>query len=292
MFLCKVKRILFFGLFFWVIAANAQIADSISADSALVVDSSFVVDSVQQEKVSDTLVEPRYWNSTERRVEVKAARRFEGDRTGYFIWALLSLLLGVIGYWMNEVYFNKIGYSLINVRFAEEFFRDYKKRLSVGLLNLDLSWVIGFSIWLDYFLVMRGMEFPLVAIVGIIGGIYWMKRQLIWVLGKATRLDDTGEYYLFSLFNYFRWIAPLLGIFSLLLVFFDQEKWMNWGGMDVGELIFWAIPFFWGISFVFRLFRVLFRFTSKGLGVFFRFLFYFCVLEIIPTLVLIKWFWR
>lgn len=281
-----------------MIASKAQTQDSTVLDTFLTQDSSVVVvsvpvmDSVWEEKVRDTVVEPRYWNTTDRRVEVKAVRTYKGDRTGYFIWALLSLLFGVIGYWMNEVYFNKIGYSLINVRFAEEFFRDYKKRLSLGLLNLDLSWVIGFSIWVDYFLVMRGMEFPLVAIVGIVGSIYWMKRQLIWVLGKATRLDDTGEYYLFSLFNYFRWIAPLLGVFSLLLVFFDQERWMIWGGVDVEDLIFWAIPFFWGISFVFRLFRVLFRFATKGVGVFLRFLFYFCALEIIPTLVLIKWFWR
>lgn len=214
------------------------------------------------------------------------------DRTGYFIWALLSLLLAVIGYGMNEVYFNKIGYSLINVRFAEEFFRDYKKRLSVGLLNLDLSWVIGFSIWLDYFLTLRGQTLPIIALVGGIGLIFWLKRQLIWILGKATRLDDTGDYYLFSLFNYFRWIAPWVGIFSMLLIFFQEEKWNGIGGVDLHEFIFWAIPFLWALSFVFRLFRVLFRFTSKGVGVFFRFLFYFCVLEIIPTLVLIKWFWR
>ena len=155
-----------------------------------------------------------------------------------------------------------------------------------------VSWVIGFSIWIDYFLISRGIEFPLVALVGIVGGVYWMKRQWIWILGKVTRMDDTGEYYLFSLFNYFRWIAPLLGVLSLFLVFFNQEKWMNWGGIRLEEMIFWAIPFFWAISFVFRLFRVLFRFTSKGVGVFLRFLFYFCVLEIIPTLVLIKWFWR
>ncbi|MEY4852646.1 MAG: hypothetical protein RIS99_1041 [Bacteroidota bacterium] len=279
-------------MMFWVLGVSAQTADSSRVDSLAVVDSLVTMDSVQQEKVQDTLLEPTYWDSKEKRTEVKAVRIPPGDRTGYFVWALLSLLLGVIGYWLNEVYFNKIGYSLINVRFAEEFFRDYKKRLSVGLLNLDLSWVIGFSIWIDYFLISRGIEFPMVALVGIVGGVYWMKRQWIWILGKVTRMDDTGEYYLFSLFNYFRWIAPLLGVLSLFLVFFNQEKWMNWGGIRLEEMIFWAIPFFWAISFVFRLFRVLFRFTSKGVGVFLRFLFYFCVLEIIPTLVLIKWFWR
>lgn len=279
-------------MMFWVLGVSAQIVDSSRVDSLALVDSLVTMDSVQQEKVQDTLLEPRYWDLKEKIVEMKTHRIPPGDRTGYFVWALLSLLLGVIGYWLNEVYFNKIGYSLINVRFAEEFFRDYKKRLSVGLLNLDLSWVIGFSIWIDYFLISRGIEFPLVALVGIVGGVYWMKRQWIWILGKATRMDDTGEYYLFSLFNYFRWIAPLLGVLSLFLVFFNQEKWMNWGGIRLEEMIFWAIPFFWAISFVFRLFRVLFRFTSKGIGVFLRFLFYFCVLEIIPTLVLIKWFWR
>ena len=279
-------------MMFWVLGVSAQTVDSSRVDSLSVTDSLLVMEPVQEAKVEDTLLEPTYWNLKEKKVEMKAVRVPPGNRTGYFIWALMSLLLGVIGYWMNEVYFNKIGYSLINVRFAEEFFRDYKKRLSVGLLNLDLSWVIGFSIWIDYFLISRGIEFPLVALVGIVGGVYWMKRQWIWVLGKVTRMDDTGEYYLFSLFNYFRWIAPLLGVLSLFLVFFNQEKWMNWGGIRLEEIIFWAIPFFWAISFVFRLFRVLFRFTSKGVGVFLRFLFYFCVLEIIPTLVLIKWFWR
>ena len=279
-------------MMFWVLGVSAQTVDSSRVDSLSVTDSLMVLEPVQEAKVEDTLLEPTYWNLKEKKVEMKAVRIPPADRTGYFIWALMSLLLGVIGYWMNEVYFNKIGYSLINVRFAEEFFRDYKKRLSVGLLNLDLSWVIGFSIWIDYFLISRGIEFPLVALVGIVGGVYWMKRQWIWVLGKVTRMDDTGEYYLFSLFNYFRWIAPLLGVLSLFLVFFNQEKWMNWGGIRLEEIIFWAIPFFWAISFVFRLFRVLFRFTSKGVGVFLRFLFYFCVLEIIPTLVLIKWFWR
>ena len=279
-------------MMFWVLGVSAQTVDSSRVDSLSVTDSLLVMEPVQEAKVEDTLLEPTYWDLKGKMVEMKAVRIPPADQTGYFIWAVLSLLLGVIGYWMNEVYFNKIGYSLINVRFAEEFFRDYKKRLSVGLLNLDLSWVIGFSIWIDYFLISRGIEFPLVALVGIVGGVYWMKRQWIWILGKVTRMDDTGEYYLFSLFNYFRWIAPLLGVLSLFLVFFNQEKWMNWGGIRLEEMIFWAIPFFWAISFVFRLFRVLFRFTSKGVGVFLRFLFYFCVLEIIPTLVLIKWFWR
>lgn len=279
-------------MMFWVLGVSAQTVDSSRVDSLSVTDSLLVMEPVQEAKVEDTLLEPTYWNLKEKKVEMKAVRIPPADRTGYFIWALMSLLLGVIGYWMNEVYFNKIGYSLINVRFAEEFFRDYKKRLSVGLLNLDLSWVIGFSIWIDNFLISRGIEFPLVALVGLVGGVYWMKRQWIWILGKATRMDDTGEYYLFSLFNYFRWIAPFLGVCSLFLVFFNQEKWMNWGGIRLEEIIFWSIPFFWAISFVFRLFRVLFRFTSKGVGVFLRFLFYFCVLEIIPTLVLIKWFWR
>ena len=260
-------------MMFWVLGVSAQTVDSSRVDSLSVTDSLMVMEPVQEAKVEDTLLEPTYWNLKEKKVEIKAVRIPPGNRTGYFIWALMSLLLGVIGYWMNEVYFNKIGYSLINVRFAEEFFRDYKKRLSVGLLNLDLSWVIGFSIWIDYFLISRGIEFPLVALVGIVGGVYWMKRQWIWILGKATRMDDTGEYYLFSLFNYFRWIAPLLGVCSLFLVFFNQEKWMNWGGIRLEEIIFWAIPFFWAISFVFRLFRVLFRFTSKGVGVFLRFLF-------------------
>jgi hypothetical protein len=277
---------------FWVLGVSAQTVDSSRVDSLSVTDSLLVMEPVQEAKVEDTLLEPTYWDLKGKMVEMKAVRIPPADQTGYFIWAVLSLLLGVIGYWMNEVYFNKIGYSLINVRFAEEFFRDYKKRLSVGLLNLDLSWVIGFSIWIDYFLISKGIEFPLVALVGLVGGVYWMKRQWIWILGKATRMDDTGEYYLFSLFNYFRWIAPLLGVCSLFLVFFNQEKWLNWGGIRLEEMIFWAIPFFWAISFVFRLFRVLFRFTSKGVGVFLRFLFYFCVLEIIPTLVLIKWFWR
>jgi len=279
-------------MMFWVLGVSAQTVDSSRVDSLSVTDSLLVMEPVQEAKVEDTLLEPTYWDLKGKMVEMKAVRIPPADRTGYFIWAVLSLLLGVIGYWMNEVYFNKIGYSLINVRFAEEFFRDYKKRLSVGLLNLDLSWVIGFSIWIDYFLISKGIEFPLVALVGLVGGVYWMKRQWIWILGKATRMDDTGEYYLFSLFNYFRWIAPLLGVCSLFLVFFNQEKWLNWGGIRLEEMIFWAIPFFWAISFVFRLFRVLFRFTSKGVGVFLRFLFYFCVLEIIPTLVLIKWFWR
>ena len=271
----------------------AQPVDSVLVDSVPSADSATVAP-ISEEVFTpkDTLVEPRYWDANQNRVEVKTQRPAPSDRTGYFVWSLLSLLLAVVGYWMNEVYFNKIGYSLINVRFAEEFFRDYKKRLSVGLLNLDLSWVIGFSIWLDYFLIGRGFEFPLIGIIGIVGLVYWMKRQWIWVLGKATRMDDTGEYYLFSLFNYFRWISPWLGIFSLLLVFFNESRWQSLGGMEVGEIIFWAIPVFWVISFVFRLFRVLFRFASKGVGIFLRFLFYFCVLEIIPTLVLIKWFWR
>ena len=271
----------------------AQPVDSLLVDSLPSTDSATVAP-ISEELIApkDTLVEPKYWDTNQNRVEVKAQRPAPSDRTGYFVWSLLSLLLAVVGYWMNEVFFNKIGYSLINVRFAEEFFRDYKKRWSVGLLNLDLSWVIGFSIWMDYFLIGRGFEFPLIGIVGIVGLVYWMKRQWIWVLGKATRMDDTGDYYLFSLFNYFRWVSPWLGIFSLLLVFFNESRWASLGGLEVGEIIFWSIPFFWGISFVFRLFRVLFRFTSKGVGVFLRFMFYFCVLEIIPTLVLIKWFWR
>jgi len=287
-----VIRLLFFGLIFCFSSVVAQPVDSLAIDSLPKEEEVTTMDSIQQQNLTDTMINPIYWKLNNGQVEIKSPRVFHGDRTGYFIWSILALLLGVIGYWMNEVYFNKIGYSLINVRFAEEFFRDYKKRLSVGLLNLDISWIIGFSIWLDYFLIGRGFEFPLAAIVVIIGLIYWLKRQWIWILGRVTRMDDTGEYYLFSLFNYFRWLAPWLGILSVLLIFFNGQKWMEWGGIELGSIIFWSIPFLWCLSFVFRLFRVVFRFATKGMGVFLRFLFYFCVLEIIPTLVLIKWFWR
>lgn len=267
----------------------------IATDSMPKMDSIIAKDTVAATPVvelKDTLLTPEYWVQKLGLAEVKTKQVVDHQKSFYFLWILGALLLSVVGYWSNFQYFNKIGYSLINVRFSEEFFRDYKKRFSLGIITLDFSWIIGLSLWIDFFLESRGFSVYLLPVMIGVGGVYWLKRQWIWLLGKVTRMDETGDYYLFSLFNYFRWMAPWMAITALFLTFFNQDLWTEFTGFSMNQILFWMIPIMWSLSFVVRLFRVLGKFLNAGFGIFFRFLFYFCVLEIIPTLVIVKWFWK
>lgn len=292
-----MKRVLLLLFCLISLIGNAQSIDSTQLDTTLI-DSLSAVDTLVPVVVEkDTVVYPSFWPASATNIfEVKQVAKYNNYNDTYFSVLLVVILLSFAGIGFNREYFGKAIQGIISVRYNEEFYRDYQKRFSWGIFLIDWAWAGIFGLMvsqanLKYNLVHYDISDSWIIIGSAIGVwlIYGFKRLLMNTLGMITGLKEEVGFYLFNLYNYFRIVTPLLVLMALILPYFDFSSVIK--DLTKEEIfipIMWISVSFWAFSFVIRFIRVAGYFTSSGLTVFLRFVFYFCTFEILPTITLVK----
>jgi len=206
-----------------------------------------------------------------------------------FVFIILLLMLGLLAYvkLSGKNYFNRLFMSITNYSYSVSFFKE--KNLAFALYHYILMFIFYISTGLlvsiiaDYY----GYHIPhtnkqtqLLILILVCAFILIINRLSTRLSGWVFGFNKLSLEYLFYYGNLLKIFGLLMMILSLVLFFLDRNH----------QTILIYFSFFVGsIIYLVKSFRIFVIFFSNGLSLYYLIL-YFCALEIIPIILLVKFF--
>jgi len=194
---------------------------------------------------------------------------------GFIAWARL----------FNVKYFNAILSAAIDYQNSFKLFRDKNAVLQRVSLSLNIISVLSLGLFFYFALKINGIELPavhefvfyLIICVAFALVLLW-KQVFSSIMGFVLLLQKEFAEYAHNVFVYYKLMGIALIPFSLLIAYSgkEMETYLLWGGLSV---LFVILLLRYGRSF-----RV---FMQKGVSIVYLIL-YFCSLEILPIVLIVK----
>jgi hypothetical protein len=204
-----------------------------------------------------------------------------------FILLLLIGLFSIVAYirLVNRTYFKRLWMSVFNYSYTVSFFKE--KNLGFVFFNYLCEFVFYISggILISLISTYYGLELPikdesvkLLVITLVFAVLVNLQKIFIWLTGYIFGFYRITNEYLF----YYGTLSKLMGIFFLVIGFITYFLERESQAFFI-YLIFFTV----GSMFIIRTLRVVLIFFTNKISLYYLIL-YFCALEIIPVLLLVK----
>jgi hypothetical protein len=152
----------------------------------------------------------------------------------------------------------------------------------LNLVSFLIIGLFGYSVFAYYELIPEGFKGIVIWLIamGIISSAITLRHLVCIITGAASDARDVFNEYLLSIYQSYRFGAVFLGIIIILI---SYTRILSAGDLIVAGIIIA------GLMYLIRVIRLLVIFINRSISIFYLIL-YLCALEILPVLIIAKYF--